>query len=260
MEKYRAIPDGYMRIGELAKKTGVTVRTLQYYDKEGLLAPSGESDGGMRLYTDKDAVRLMQILMMKELGLSLSQIKQRLTHMNTSDDVISVLAEQANDISKKIEQLTDSLSAIEALREEIIQMETVDFRRYAAILFNLQMKNENYQMLKYFDNKNFEKFSERLGAVDAIEFIKITNSINNQASVFYKKGIPPESEEVQKFAKSYWEGMMKFYGGDMDSLREMSTQVEKMKAENKLNEKFVSAYDYTKKAMKIYFSKLEENQ
>jgi len=34
MEKYRTIPDGYMRIGELAKKTGVTVRTLQYYDNE----------------------------------------------------------------------------------------------------------------------------------------------------------------------------------------------------------------------------------
>ena len=40
MAKYRAIPQGFMTVGEVAKKMGVTVRTLQYYDKEGLLSPS----------------------------------------------------------------------------------------------------------------------------------------------------------------------------------------------------------------------------
>ena len=40
MAKHRAIPKGYMTVGEVAKKIGVTVRTLQYYDKEGLLSPS----------------------------------------------------------------------------------------------------------------------------------------------------------------------------------------------------------------------------
>ncbi|MHB8066208.1 MAG: MerR family DNA-binding transcriptional regulator, partial [Ruminiclostridium sp.] len=43
MEKYKATPEGYMTVGEVAKKMGVTVRTLQYYDKEGLLLPSSES-------------------------------------------------------------------------------------------------------------------------------------------------------------------------------------------------------------------------
>ena len=61
MAKYRAIPEGFMTVGELAKKMGVTIRTLQYYDKEGLLSPSAESEGGRRLYTDKDIVLLHQI-------------------------------------------------------------------------------------------------------------------------------------------------------------------------------------------------------
>jgi DNA-binding transcriptional MerR regulator len=39
MEKYRAIPEGFMTIGEVAQKIGVTVRTLQYYDKERLFTP-----------------------------------------------------------------------------------------------------------------------------------------------------------------------------------------------------------------------------
>lgn len=53
MEKYRAIPEGYMTVGEAAKKMGVSVRTLQYYDKEGIVSPSAQSEGGRRLYTDK---------------------------------------------------------------------------------------------------------------------------------------------------------------------------------------------------------------
>ena len=58
MEKSKAIPQGYMTVGEVAKKMGVTVRTLQYYDREGLFSPSAESEGGRRLYTDKDVVKL----------------------------------------------------------------------------------------------------------------------------------------------------------------------------------------------------------
>lgn len=50
MEKQKAIPEGFMAIGEAAKKLGVTVRTLQHYDKEGLLSPSAVSSGGRRLY------------------------------------------------------------------------------------------------------------------------------------------------------------------------------------------------------------------
>lgn len=54
MAKHRAIPPEFMTVGGMAKKMGVTVRTLQYYDKVGLLSPSAESEGGRRLYTDKD--------------------------------------------------------------------------------------------------------------------------------------------------------------------------------------------------------------
>ncbi len=71
----------------MAKKMGVTVRTLQYYDKAGLLSPSAESEGGRRLYTDKDLVTLHQIMSLKSLGFSLDDIKQRLISLRTPDAV-----------------------------------------------------------------------------------------------------------------------------------------------------------------------------
>lgn len=136
MAKYRAIPDGYMTIGEVAKKMRITVRTLQYYDKEGLLSPSAESEGVRRLYTDKDLVTLHQILSLKSLGFSLDDIKRRLISLETPTDVAAALTEQADSIREKKEQLTDSLTAIEQLKTEVLQMRTVSFKKYADIIVN----------------------------------------------------------------------------------------------------------------------------
>ena len=62
------------KTGELAKLTGLTIRTLRYYDQIGLFSPSGRTEAGYRLYTESDLARLQQILSLKELGLSLEQI------------------------------------------------------------------------------------------------------------------------------------------------------------------------------------------
>lgn len=63
------------KVGELAKLTGLTIRTLRYYDQIGLYSPSGYSDAGYRLYNESDLSRLQQILALKDLGLSLDEIK-----------------------------------------------------------------------------------------------------------------------------------------------------------------------------------------
>ena len=58
----------FFTVGEVAQLMGTTVRTLQYYDKQGLLKPSTISEGGRRLYSSKDLIRLHQIMSFKYLG------------------------------------------------------------------------------------------------------------------------------------------------------------------------------------------------
>ena len=65
--------------GELAELCGVTVRTVQFYDREGLLKPESFSEGGRRLYNDNSLKTLQIICMYKQLGLSLSEIKDVLS-------------------------------------------------------------------------------------------------------------------------------------------------------------------------------------
>ena len=57
--------------GEVAKLCGVTVRTVQYYDTRGILAPSELSEGGRRLYSDDDLKRMRVICFLRDLGFSI---------------------------------------------------------------------------------------------------------------------------------------------------------------------------------------------
>jgi len=63
-----------LRVGELAERTGLTVRTLHHYDQIGLLTPAARSPSGYRLYDAADVERLTRILLLKHLGLSLEEI------------------------------------------------------------------------------------------------------------------------------------------------------------------------------------------
>lgn len=63
-----------MRIGEVAELTSLSLRTLRHYEDVGLVEPSGRTDGGFRLYTQRDVSRLMIVRRMKPLGYSLEEM------------------------------------------------------------------------------------------------------------------------------------------------------------------------------------------
>src|SRR5437660_8343322 len=86
------------RVSEFAEKAGVTVRTLHYYDRLGLLKPSGRTDAGYRLYGERDLVRLQQIVTLKFIGMPLREIKDLL---NQGDlDLAATLACSASSCRK----------------------------------------------------------------------------------------------------------------------------------------------------------------
>ncbi|MBX9394192.1 MerR family transcriptional regulator [Streptomyces sp. TRM72054] len=67
-----------MQIGEVAERTGLSLRTIRHYEEVGLVIPSARSKGGFRLYTDSDVERLMVIRRMKPLDFSLEEMRDLL--------------------------------------------------------------------------------------------------------------------------------------------------------------------------------------
>ena len=256
MEKYRARPQGYMTVGEVAKKMDVTVRTLQYYDREGLLSPSCVSEGGRRLYTDRDIVKLHQILSLKHLGFSLDDIKNRLISLDTPAEIADALEEQAAAVRQKIETLSESLRELEALRAEVLQMQSVDFKKYADIIVNLQMKNDYYWLIKHFDDQTLDHIRRRFDRDSGTAFMNTFMQRQEEAIQLQNAGVPADSEQGQAFAKAYWDMITEFTGGDMSMLANLVRLGQFEGMDPKWKEKQALANAYIGRALDAYFTKL----
>ncbi|MEF9926266.1 MAG: TipAS antibiotic-recognition domain-containing protein [Massilia sp.] len=103
-----------LKIGELAKRTGLTVRALHHYDAIGLLSPSARSDAGYRLYNEADIARLHRILALRRFGLALADIGTTLTRADLS---------LATVVARQIGLLTEQIQQAKALRSRLSQLQ-----------------------------------------------------------------------------------------------------------------------------------------
>lgn len=113
MEKSQKI-GGFLnvKISEVAKLTGITVRTLHYYDEIGLLKPSNVTEAGYRVYSDIELDTLQQILFFRELGFSLKDIKEIM--LSPHYDREKALEKQRQLLLQKRNQMDKLISLVES--------------------------------------------------------------------------------------------------------------------------------------------------
>ncbi len=118
----------HWKVGELARLTGLTVRTLRFYDQIGLFSPSGQTETGHRLYNETDLSRLHQILSLKELGLSLEEIHSVLTGGHITP--LEIVELQIGRIQVRIrlqQKLLEQLGHVSKLMQGKAQLTVEDF-------------------------------------------------------------------------------------------------------------------------------------
>ena len=126
-------------------------------------------------------IRLHQILSLKHLGFSLDDIKNRLSSLNTPADVAQALSEQVAAVQEKIEVLSESLREIEALKAEVLQMQSVNFKKYADIIVNLQMNNTFYWLIKHFDDRTLDHIRSRFDQTSGLKMIETFHNLQSEA-------------------------------------------------------------------------------
>jgi len=99
-------------VGDVSGIARISVRTLHYYDEIGLLVPTARTDAGYRLYTDEDLLRLQQILIGRELGLSLEGIRRSLD--DPSFDARKALLAQKRQLQERAAQTAAMVAAVDA--------------------------------------------------------------------------------------------------------------------------------------------------
>ena len=145
--------EAYLQIGEVAERTGVTQRTLRFYEEKGLLRPPSRMDGGFRLYSEEDVKRVEMIRRLQDLlGVTLADIKE----MVDAQEMLRELRAQyrpESGVEEKRRQLKKAIDVVQAqyviVKQKCGQME--------------EMKGQLEERLKTFDRwmKELDRMDEK---------------------------------------------------------------------------------------------------
>lgn len=192
----------FLKVGELAKRTGLTVRTLHHYDSIGLLHPTGRSDGGYRLYSRDDVARLHGIQTLRRMGLSLADVAQWLD--GGAITLRAILARQ-------IDALDQEIAQSQALRERLAVMQSIfaggGQPEIDDWLASLSMMNTLEQ---YFSAGELKLVFERWKRC-ASEWPPLLQAIREAM----ERGVPADSLELQPLARQWMDVSARWMDGDM---------------------------------------------
>lgn len=143
----------YYTSGEFAKKANVTIRTIRYYDKQGILKPSKVSDAGYRMYTDEDFGRLQKILSLKYLGFSLEEI-MAMTINDEAVDIAHSLNLQKELIQKRIHHLQVMEQTLEDTEQILKKSGNIDWNSILNLIHITNMEHSLVEQYKTAVNLN----------------------------------------------------------------------------------------------------------
>ena len=207
------------RVGELAKRTGVSVRALHHYDAIGLLTPSHRSESHYRLYDREDVVRLQEIKSLRQLGFSLEEIRdllavRRLTPLGVVEMHLQRVREQMElqrQLLGRLESIAGQLRAAQTPTADEM-MRTIE----AMTMFEKYFTEEQRQTLK---ERGDKLGPEAIKAVEE-EWPRLIAAVREEMN----KGTDPRSERVRELAKRWRELLNAFSGGN----RQMEASAAKM--------------------------------
>ena len=196
-----------LKVGDLAKQTGVSVRTLHYYDEIGLLSPSGRTESGYRLYATNDIMRLQQIVSLRQIGFSLEEIRQCLEQSDFS--LSHVVQLHMTGLREQIEMSGKLLKRLEMILEmnstDVVSVDDLMQTIEAICMFEKYYTPEQLETLK----QRRELLGEeaiRQGEANWQELIE-------QVRTEMTKGTDPNSEVMQGLAQR-WLGLVAEFTGD----------------------------------------------
>lgn len=199
-----------LHIREFAKLTGVSVRTLHFYDEIGLLKPSSvDEQNGYRYYDEYSLTRMQEILFYRELDFPLKEIRMILS--SPDYDKQNALKEQKQLLTLKKERLERLISALDgAIKGEIVNMNVFDNSEFEA-------KREEYAKEakeRWGDTSAYKESAEKTADYSAEKWNQVNSAMDKRIAEFAdckRKGFAPDSKEAQSLAKKWQEFITENY-------------------------------------------------
>ncbi|TKI90652.1 MerR family transcriptional regulator, partial [Bacillus cereus] len=188
-------------IGKFSKKTGVSIRTLHYYDEIGLLKAQKDLSSGHRLYGENHIVKLQKILALKFLGYNLEEIRLMLTNTSLNLNLQDTLIQQQKAFEKKKEHLDKVLKAINQTISLLDSQKNIPSEILISLINNIQNEKNQRTWLEHFTSKEiadkvYNKTDEENLSLDK-EFIDLSRDVKRLV------GKPVHDSEVQELANKH---------------------------------------------------------
>lgn len=200
---------GTMTVGALAKRVGVSIRTLRYYDEIGLLAPARHTAAGYRLYGTGDVARLQQIRSLRQLGFSLDDIQTLLRDPAYSPlQTIELHLERVRAQTRALHQLEDRLGALAAHFRTTDEPTTEEFLRVMETMTMVE---------QYYSPEQLDALSKRreeLGEAGMRQAEAEWETLRAQVKAEMEAGTDPADPKVQALAAKWRSLVDAFTGGD----------------------------------------------
>jgi DNA-binding transcriptional MerR regulator len=213
------------KVGELARRTGLSVRTLHYYDEIGLLSPSRRTDARHRLYTAGDVVCLQQIKSLQHLGFTLKEVRDCLDRPDFPlGRVIQLHLSQLKERIELQERLCDLLEKVAERLSSGEEVSSGEFVDTVMEVIDMSERLDRYytrEQLQYLEQRRSKVGEERIRRVEA-EWPELIE----QVRVEMEAGTDPSSERVQALARRYMALVNEFTGGDPGIARSLGNMWE----------------------------------
>lgn len=191
-----------LHIREFAKLTGVSVRTLHFYDEIGLLKPSSvDEQNGYRFYDEYALTRMQEILFYRELDFPLKEIRMMVS--SPDYDKQNALKEQKHLLTLKKERLERLISALDgAMKGEMVNMNVFDNSEFEA-------KREEYAKEareKWGDTAAYQESEKKTADYSADRWKQVNAAMDERIAEFAqckRKSFAPDSREAQALAKRW---------------------------------------------------------
>jgi DNA-binding transcriptional MerR regulator len=194
-----------LKVGELAKRTGLTVRTLHHYDAIGLLSPSGRSGAGYRLYNREDIARLHRIQALRRLDLSLTEIGRLLE--GDAVRLQTVIEQQIVSLDRQLMRTAVLRDRLKSLLTSVQENAEPDLPTWLATLELMAVYD------KYFtvdDLNTLRLLRENLGPDKLRKGVQLIPAIR----ALMRRGVPPDSPEAQALSVPWRAVVQQSMGGD----------------------------------------------
>jgi len=206
-----------MKVGELARRTGVSIRTLHYYDEIGLLSPSLHTAAGHRVYGVGEITRLQQIRSLQQLGFDLKEIRAMLASRSHSPlRVVEMHLERAKEQIATQQQLCDRLEALaESMRSRAVSVDQ--------LIQTIEVMN---MFEKYYTKEQLEELKQRreaLGEKGMRQAEQDWATLMAEVRVEMEKGTDPGSPSVLALARRWRTLIEAFTGGNPEIEKSLRT-------------------------------------